>query len=169
MWHAERKYRITASSVGQICRFTEKRDKKAFAQGLIDPKPLNKPPIIWGKSKEVMAKDAYQQKTGNNIQQCGLFVSIKEPYLASSPDGLIAQTTVLEVKCPWSIRNSTISPENYKHIQYVKNDGSVRLKKSSPYYYQVQTQLFTPGRDFCDFFIWTTCDNLLLLWIKMSI
>ncbi|CAG9773742.1 unnamed protein product [Ceutorhynchus assimilis] len=113
MWHAERKYRITASSVGQICWFTEKRDKKAFAQGLIDPKPLNTPPIIWGKSKEVMAKDGYQQKTGNNIQQCANINEKTEqtnecPWKKETNDNTIAiGTQKLEIaaqKRVWALR-----------------------------------------------------------------
>ena len=34
-------------------------------------------------------------------------------------------------------------------------NGKVQLKQDHAYYYQVQTQMFLPNRDYCDFVVWT--------------
>jgi hypothetical protein len=46
------------------------------------------------KKHESVAINKYIEDTGNNVKQCGLFVSIDFPYLASSPDGLLSQDDV---------------------------------------------------------------------------
>lgn len=36
------------------------------------------------------------------------------------------------------------------------------LKNNTSYYYQVQTQMYVTGREFCDFVIWTTKDCICI-------
>lgn len=71
----------------------------------------------------------------------GLFVDPTLPYLAASPDGLIGDNSIIEIKCPFSIRDFT--PENaYKEnkIKYLEQkDDKLSLKKSHDYFYQVGT------------------------------
>ncbi|KAK9882586.1 hypothetical protein WA026_022212 [Henosepilachna vigintioctopunctata] len=75
----------------------------------------------------------------------------------SPPDRLIGDQTILEVKCPFSIKDEFISALNYKHIETV--NGEFHLKETSPYYFQIQTQLLVTERMFCEFFIWTNKDE----------
>jgi len=80
------------------------------------------------------------------------------PYLASSPDGLIGDNSIIEIKiCPFSIRDFT--PKNaYKEnkIKYLKQKGNkLVLKKSHDYYFQVQGQLHITQRKFCYFVVRT--------------
>lgn len=87
----------------------------------------------------------------------GLFVDPTLPYLAASPDGLIGDNSIIEIKCPFSIRDFT--PENaYKEnkIKYLEQkDDKLSLKKSHDYFYQVQGQLHITQRKFCYFVVWT--------------
>jgi len=48
-----------------------------------------------------------------NIQECGLFISKERPYLGASPDRLLAETSVIEVKCPYSSRNMEVSEKAF--------------------------------------------------------
>ena len=34
------------------------------------------------------------------VEPCGLFVDTSKPFLAASPDGVVGQDAVVEVKCP---------------------------------------------------------------------
>ena len=51
---------------------------------------------------------AFQQACQVELLDCGLFLS-KSGILGASPDGLVGISALLEVKCPYSQRNSTIA------------------------------------------------------------
>jgi hypothetical protein len=44
------------------------------------------------------------------IKDCGLFISEHHPFLAASPDGVIGDDGLIEIKCPYTARDFT--PEN---------------------------------------------------------
>lgn len=46
-------------------------------------------------------------KLGVNIISCGLFVDKKSKFLAASPDGWIGNNSIVEIKCPASIKDFT--------------------------------------------------------------
>ncbi|XP_035701221.1 uncharacterized protein LOC118433411 [Folsomia candida] len=79
-------------------------------------------------------------------------------FFAASPDGLLEEDGLLEVKCPHSIRDKdpkdwpTYSPKT-SCLEY--KDGILRLKLSNSYYYQVIMQIYVTRRQWCDFFVWT--------------
>lgn len=79
------------------------------------------------------------------------------PYLAASPDGLIEDNSIIEIKCPSTIKECT--PEeavNCKKLKYmVYHDGKLVLKKTDNYYYQVQGQLNITEKMFCYFMVWS--------------
>lgn len=66
--------------------------------------------INWGC--DIVALEAYQQRTTTEVDMCGLFLSTALPFLGATPDGLIyaglGAIGILEVKCPYKHRNSTI-------------------------------------------------------------
>lgn len=139
---------------------TDRKNKEKFVDSIINPRHFKSEQTTWGNMNEKNAISAYQEATTNIVVHCGLFVSLEHPYLAASPDGLVCSLTVLEVKCPYSIRNEIISVNNLDYIEIINNKFA--LKKSSNYYYQVQTQMYVTGRQFCDFVIWTKHDYLCI-------
>jgi hypothetical protein len=88
-------------------------------------------------------------KTGIHFLECG--------YIGASPDGLVGNDTIIEVKCPYSLRSLTapeaISSKNC--CLELTRSGEYGLKKSHHYYDQVQGCLTITGRKFCDFVYWT--------------
>ena len=72
----------------------------------------------------------------------GLFVDVQHPYLAASPDGVLAdEFAVLEVKCPYSGREEKIKPgKNFPFLE--ERDGNFCLKRGHNYYYQCMGQMF---------------------------
>lgn len=83
----------------------------------------------------------------------GLFICLQYPFLAASPDGLIGEETVVEVKCPYTARSKQI---NTITVPYLENsNGQLSLKRNHPYYAQIQGQLLCTGRKFCNLIIYT--------------
>ena len=85
--------------------------------------------------------------------------------LGASPDGLIGSNAILEVKCPFTERNSTIDEAISKKGFYLMKDepSGYRLKDSHTYWHQVQGQLHITGRDTCYFTVWTTKQSVHLI------
>lgn len=77
--------------------------------------------------------------------------------MAASPDGLVGDDCIIEIKCPFSIRDYT--PENAyeeKKIKYLeKKNGKLVLKKNHDYFYQIQGQLHITPKKYCYFVVWT--------------
>lgn len=121
-----------------------------YAEDILFPKQFKSEATEWGKSKEKTAIEAYESMSYNKVERCGFCISSKYPHIGASPDGLIGDLTVLEVKCPYSIKDELITADNYKHIEIINN--AFCLKENSPYYYQIQTQLLVTERMYCDFF-----------------
>lgn len=97
-----------------------------------------------------------ESKLGIKIIPCGLFVDNNLPYLAASPDGLIGNNSIVEIKYTASIKDYT--PEEAfreKKLKCVTNNNGKHLKVSHAYYHQIQGQLHITNKKFCFFCIWT--------------
>ncbi len=96
----------------------------------------------------------------------GRFVSIDEPWLAASPDGVIVNCKdsnivgLLEVKCPFSAKSKTISEVACKSATFFLEsaDESCQLKHRHNYYFQIQCQLFCVNCEWCDLVVKTEMD-----------
>lgn len=125
----------------------------------------------YGIQNESIASQAFEKIIGCSIQPAGLFIDVKIPFLAASPDGLINNNALVEIKCPSSIKDYT--PEeayNLKKLKYIDlNDGKFVLKKNDNFYYQIQGQLHITGRDIGYFIVWTPKGktNFLLKYINI--
>jgi len=91
-------------------------------------------PLVWGKEKEFEAKDFWSEQTGLLIETCGFF-----PYTdhaGGSPDGLVGDDAILEIKCPY---------DSSKQLDYLALTDHFDLKRDfREIYWQVQcNMLFT--------------------------
>lgn len=106
---------------------------------------------------ESTAKKALEKALGKKIRTAGLMVDYTLPYLAATPDGLVATNAIVEIKCPHVAKNMTpeqgIRMHAIKYCRFV--DGHLHLKVNSYYYYQVQGQLHITSKLFCYFCVWT--------------
>ncbi|XP_043245276.1 uncharacterized protein LOC122393392 [Amphibalanus amphitrite] len=159
LWHAERSLRITASNVSTIINM-KTRDPHQLAATLVAGTGAPRfAATTWGRNFEPQAIKRYEELTGCGVMKSGLVIHPELRALAASPDGIVGDK-VIEVKCPYSIRKSAISPSNYSHIEI--KEGALMLKRSSPYWWQVQTQMFCTDKVECDFVVCTKVDTKII-------
>lgn len=147
-WHAARIGRVTGSSVGGILGispFTTRdmvmramvRDAKGAPSEFPDPVP---PPVAWGTAMESHAIAEFEMVTSEAVTPAP-FVPY-EDWLGASPDGYVSDGKLIEVKCPYFLRNDPtpafIQPVDLPH-----------------YMAQIQVQLFVTGYQSCWFFQWS--------------
>ncbi|KAK9962094.1 hypothetical protein ABG768_019065 [Culter alburnus] len=132
------------------------------------------PATAWGKQNEENGRTQYKVQTMKHhcdmqLTECGFIINPKFPQVGASPDGLVQCTCCgkgcIEIKCPYKYRNNTVeeacsSCDKDFCLEVV--DGELQLKKSSPYYKQVQTQIFVADAEYCDFILWTLKDCAVL-------
>ncbi len=160
-WHHERLHRLHASNFGRICNLTDRCDKVKYASSLTVSVELNTPPVKHGRTYEPVAINQYEVEKAVEVSKSGIAVYQPLPFLASSPDGLVGADHIIEVKCPYTARDSMISPETVSYLYFTKK-GKLQLKKNSHYYYQVMGTLMCTGRQWCDFIVWTKVDMKII-------
>ncbi len=163
LWYAERCKRLTASKFGKICRCTNLTDKIALAKNLACVKKVTSPAIRHGLTFESVAVKKFEEETSVTTKPCGIFVSQTHPFLSGTPDAVVDERTVVEVKCPLKGCDMIIHPATVPYLQY--NNGALTLDENHEYYYQVQGQMFCSGRQECKFVVYTFKD-LKILTIK---
>jgi (S)-2-hydroxy-acid oxidase len=86
------------------------------------------------------------------MQECGLFVSEKVPYVGASPDAVTQCTCcgrgIFETKCPYSLRDG----DRIQSLPYMR-DG--KLKRNHDYFYQLQAEMKFAHAEYGDFCVWT--------------
>ena len=90
----------------------------------------------WGTATEPQARLSYEFQAGVDVIQVGL---VKHPRIAGthcSPDGLIGDIGLVEIKCP----------NTATHIETLLGEGI-----AGKYITQMQWQMACTGRAFCDF------------------
>ena len=118
-WKDERCKRITASKFGVVCKVTE-RDVKSIVKSLLTWRELRVPAVQHGRKYESVAAEMYKNMTGQKTLQCGLFVSQQHPVLAASPDRVVDEDTLLEIKCPFAAKGKQISPTTVPYLHMVR-------------------------------------------------
>ncbi|CAI6359447.1 unnamed protein product [Macrosiphum euphorbiae] len=100
---------------------------------------------------EDTARKKFETLTNFKVLNCGLFIDKDKPFLAASPDGLVGDTALLEIKCPLSTKDTigiqvavdnkkipyiTIVDEHWLHYDVVEFDKNFWRSK-------METQLET--------------------------
>jgi predicted phage-related endonuclease len=165
LWTKERSKRITASNFGRFMLRKTPLTKK-FVDSVLKTKSFTSSATSYGSANEKVAINMYRKKTCNHVHGCGFVVNPKFPFLGASPDGKVCDpfaTGILEVKCPFIMRDRTIKEAladevMKKKICIEQIQDKVQMKRDHMYWYQVQGQLLVTGAKFCEFVLFTRQD-----------
>ena len=151
-WFSSRKGRVTGSMVGAILGvnpWMTRDDAMRIMVREYHGAPREFEGNIatqWGVANESGAVAEYELETGLTVEPCGFYMF--EDWLGASPDGLVGNDGLVEIKCPFGMK-----------------DGSKEFKllREQPHYYaQIQIQLFVTGRAWCDFYQWSPSKTSLV-------
>ncbi len=156
-WNSEREWRLTASWFGTVCKVTKRRNKDKLCSSMLYPKPISTPAIRHGRRFESVAIKQFTDTCGVHVRRAGLHINPRFPFLGASPDGIIDKDTIVEVKCPYTGRDSVIATG--RHFKFLENVcGELRLKQSHHYFDQIQGQMLITGAQLCYLVIYTFKD-----------
>ena len=145
-WHQLRLGKVTASRVADILAKTKTGVSASRGNYLIElalqrvtktiEESYTNAAMEWGTQTEPQARVAYEVKTGNFVDQVPF---VNHPTIAGfgcSPDGLVGDSGLIEIKCP----NSAT------HWSYIKAN-----EPPNKYFIQMQAQMAVTGAKWCDF------------------
>lgn len=89
-----------------------------------------------GNELEGEARDAYSFMTGNAVQETGYIANPAIPNTGCSPDGLVSDEGLVEIKCPASMA---------KHLDALRNGSHAQ-----EYRWQLQHQMLVTERQWVD-------------------
>jgi putative phage-type endonuclease len=148
-WHLSRLGKVTASRIADVLskgKSGESASRKNYRTELVVQRLTGVPgesftnaAMEWGTTTEPLARIAYEAKMGIFVNQVAFIDHPSISNFGCSPDGLIADDGLLEIKCG----NTTT------HIDWLLSE-----KAPSRYIPQMQCQMACTGRkwvDFCSF------------------
>ena len=138
-WLALRAGRFTATDADTLKTAGKGLDTLAYEIAAFKltgtlPDIINTPAMERGKMLEPLARKAYIEATGQEVQEVG-FCEMDE-YAGCSPDGLVGEEGLIEIKCKtdphhlFAVANDWVDP---KHL------------------WQMQYQMYITGRNWCDY------------------
>jgi len=145
-WFAQRLGKVTASRIGDIMVKTKSgfsSSRETYMNDLLTERLTGKPAKSFtnaamqhGIDTEPQARATYELFTGNTVIETGFHIHPTIPMAGASPDGLINDDGLLEIKCP----------QPPAHSQLLD-------KRKIPHRYllQMQWQMACTGAKWCDF------------------
>ncbi|XP_025412093.1 uncharacterized protein LOC112684673 [Sipha flava] len=100
-WVKERSKMLTASNFGKICKLRKTTSRKNSLISILYQSHYfhGTTATRYGIQFESIAKDEFEKKFGYEVAPAGLFVDPHLPFLAATPDSLIGDDSIIEIKC----------------------------------------------------------------------
>ncbi len=154
-WFAARKGRVTGSMVGAILGLDPNTSRAEAMRRMVRADQDAPSEFVgniatnWGTMHEQEAKEAFEYEVGHDVAPASFVIHSMLEWLGASPDGYLGDAALLEVKCPFGLRDHA-APVPFKTVE------------DQPHYYaQMQVQMFVTGRLRCYFWQWTPHDTNL--------
>ena len=145
-WFRARLGKVTASAVADVLAKTKTGVSASRCNYLIKlaiqrvtgqiEESYTNEAMQWGIDNEDQARVAYEVASGNFVDQVGFVDHEIIDWFGCSPDGLVNNDGLVEIKCP----NSATHWEYFKTKEVPKK-----------YFIQMQAQMSCTGRKWCDF------------------
>ncbi len=148
-WFEKRKGRISGSRVGAILGLSPFAKPGDVLRSMVrdyhgaESEFTGNIATQWGNDNEDKAIAQYELDEGNLVVSTG-FHTYGDMF-GASPDGLIGDDGLIEVKCPFGKRNT---------------GGFLSIHEQLHYYAQIQLELLATDRKWCDFYQWSTVTTL---------
>ncbi|KAL6418944.1 hypothetical protein ACFW04_014155 [Cataglyphis niger] len=102
LWLSLRREMLTASNFGTICRMRPTTSCAATVKAILYPSFIDIAATKYGRGNEEVARKELAIQLNKEIKLCGLFIDTENSCLGASPDGLIDDNGLVEIKCPLS-------------------------------------------------------------------
>lgn len=145
-WFAARLGKVTASKIADVMARTKSgwsASRANYAAQLVTERLTGtredgfiNAAMQWGTDTEPQARAMYELEKGVAVAECGFFDHPKIEMSGASPDGLVGDDGLVEIKCP----NSAT------HIATLRGEPI-----PDKYIKQMQWQMACTGRKWCDF------------------
>lgn len=145
-WFAIRCGKVTASRVADVVAKTKSgpaASRANYMAELIAERLTGEPAerfsnaaMQWGTEKEPDARAAYEFQTDATVQEIGFVIHPKIDASGASPDGLVGDDGLIEIKCP----------NTATHLETLLGQ-----EIAGKYLTQMQWQMACTGRAWCDF------------------
>lgn len=145
-WHQLRLGKATGSRIKEIIAKTKTgpaASRANYKAELVCERRTKTPldgfssgPMDWGKEQEAEARRRYEAEKGVLVQEVAFVDHPTIPMSGASPDGLVGEDGLVEIKCP----------NTKTHIETL-----LANKAPSQYISQMQWQMACTGRAWCDF------------------
>lgn len=147
-WHLARRGRITGSNVGAILGLNPYRTEDDVLRAMVreyhgaEREWSGNAATEYGTFHEAGALVEFTMETGVHVDQAPFVVHPNNEWLGASPDGYVGQDALIEVKCPYSLRDKT--------------NPAFKTAEEQPHYLaQMQVQMACTGRTRCYFWQWS--------------
>jgi len=160
LWMDVRKIRITASKLHSVPK-TDRANPNNFVNNQLYSRFKGCAATRHGQKFEHVARQYFEQETGMKCKLSGVVISKDEPFLAASPDGIINDKTILEIKCPTKPIQELLSSGKYD-VVITNGEPELSPKGANGYYYQVQLGMFCTKTDLCKFLVWTPVQSIVV-------
>jgi putative phage-type endonuclease len=145
-WLAERAGKVTASRIADVMAKTKTgygASRATYMAELVAERLTGIPrqgftndAMRWGTETEPQARAMYELETGHTVTETGFVPHPTIEGTGASPDGLVGDTGLVEIKCP----------NTATHIETLRGAGIDRK-----YLLQMHWQMICVGREWCDF------------------
>jgi len=148
-WFDARKGKLTGSNVGAALGLNPWKKPEDLIRQMVreyhgaESEFTGNAATSHGTLHEPLALMDYLGQTGNLVEECGFFVHPNYKWLGASPDGLVGYYGLVEVKCPFGLRNKK------------GDDLKFKTAAEQPHYFaQMQIEMACTGRKWCHFYQW---------------
>ena len=107
-WYEMRLGMLTASDAGSVLGTNRYSSRMQVLKNKVDAvlgmgfgeKFTGNAATKWGQDHEDEVRDRFDQEYGVKSYDCGLLPHPEHPWLGASPDGLVSDGSLIEIKCP---------------------------------------------------------------------
>ncbi|GFV58875.1 yqaJ domain-containing protein [Trichonephila clavipes] len=104
-WRYERSLRLSSSFFKEIACRKKSTPCSKLVMRIVYGRDLCNAAMKYGLANEEIARKQYEREYSTEVKICGLFVDKDKPFfLCASPDGLVGDDGLIEIKCPYSAR-----------------------------------------------------------------